>query len=125
MDKYIITNNTVKVFDHILYRIQAVSDFSDVRAGDFGGYIEKESNLSQDGDCWIYDNAKVFDNGCVCDNAKIRDYVKVYQNAKVCDNAEAVQFVNVCDNAIVGGNALICGNTFVGNDDKIGISDKE
>ena len=40
-----------------LYRIKAVKDFSNVKKGDIGGYIEGEKNLSHDGNCWIYDNA--------------------------------------------------------------------
>lgn len=44
----------------MLYRIQALKKFAIVKAGDKGGFIEKESNLSQDGNCWIYDNAKVY-----------------------------------------------------------------
>ena len=31
-----------------LYRVKALIDFSSVKAGDLGGYIEKESNLDKD-----------------------------------------------------------------------------
>lgn len=41
-----------------LYRIQALKDFGTpfgtVRKGDLGGYIAKESNLSHEGQCWVY-----------------------------------------------------------------------
>ncbi len=42
-----------------LFRIRALNDIPKykVTAGDLGGYIEKESNLSQEGNCWIGDNA--------------------------------------------------------------------
>jgi hypothetical protein len=36
-----------------LYRIKAVRDFSDVKKGDIGGYVESEDNLSHEGDCWV------------------------------------------------------------------------
>ena len=52
-----------------LYRIKALRDFNDVKKGDIGGYVESEKNLSQLGDCWIYDNARVHNNAQVCDNA--------------------------------------------------------
>jgi len=42
-----------------LYRIEALRDFWFIREGDKGGYIEKESNLSHEGDCWVSGNAKV------------------------------------------------------------------
>ncbi|MBB4077294.1 hypothetical protein GGR08_001625, partial [Bartonella fuyuanensis] len=31
---------------------QALKDFDDIKAGDLGGFIEKEVNLSHDGNCW-------------------------------------------------------------------------
>ena len=33
-----------------------------MKEGSTGGWIEKESNLDQDGSCWIYDDAKVYDD---------------------------------------------------------------
>ncbi|KEC55959.1 hypothetical protein [Bartonella koehlerae] len=56
---------------HILQRIQAIRDFTDVKTGDLGGFIEKESNLSHQGNCWVYDNARVFDCARVYDSAKV------------------------------------------------------
>lgn len=35
---------------HTLYRVQALRDFADVRAGDLGGYVEEEANLSHEGE---------------------------------------------------------------------------
>jgi len=54
-EEFIINDSGIKV-----YRIKALKDFSDVKKGDFGGYVQKESNLSQFGNAWIFDNAKVF-----------------------------------------------------------------
>ena len=48
-----------------LFRIKALKDFSNVKKGDIGGYVESEKNLSQDGNCWIYDNAVVMGNAKV------------------------------------------------------------
>jgi len=48
-----------------LWRIRALRDFADVKAGDHGGWIEKESNLSHGGNCWIYGNAKVCGNAMI------------------------------------------------------------
>lgn len=64
-----------------LYRIEALKDFSNVKKGDKGGFVESEDNLSQKGNCWIYHTAKVFDNAAVCGDALISD------NAVVCNNA--------------------------------------
>ena len=59
MKKYELTTNT-KVFDgKTLYQIRALASFGMVHAGDFGGYIEREENLSHDGNAWVSDNAQV------------------------------------------------------------------
>ena len=44
-----------------LYRIQAFRDIPrfDVKAGDFGGCVGSENNLSQNGDCWVCGTAGV------------------------------------------------------------------
>ena len=95
MNKYeLLQDDKIEVSGHILYRIKALKDFGDVKAGDLGGYIEGESNLSQEGTCWVYDNAHVFGgayvcgDACVCDNARVCGDAHVYNNARVCDNAK-------------------------------------
>ena len=61
MNKYeLLQDDKIEVSGHILYRIKALKDFFGAKAGDLGGYIEGESNLSQEGTCWVYDNARVF-----------------------------------------------------------------
>ncbi|GAA5112388.1 hypothetical protein GCM10023261_16890 [Bartonella jaculi] len=58
--KYEFTNETKQVGDYTLYRIRSLRDFGSVKAGDLGGFIEKEANLSHDGNCWVGDNAWVY-----------------------------------------------------------------
>lgn len=67
--KYEILKNDKKVFlGRTLYRIRSlVTINSTVLPGDLGGYIEKESNLSEFGDAWVYGNAKVYNNAKVSD----------------------------------------------------------
>ena len=62
MKKYRLTEETTKVGNRTLYRIQALRDFGNVKEGDIGGYIESEKNLSQDGDAWVYGDARVYGN---------------------------------------------------------------
>ena len=77
MKKYELTEETFTVFGKTLYRIRAVRDFGSVKTGEFGGYIEKEENLSHFGDAWVYGNAKVYGDARVSGNAL------VYGNAEV------------------------------------------
>ena len=117
--KYKLTDEIIDFEGRKLHRIEALKDFSDVKKGDKGGFVESENNLSQDGDCWIHDDAMVYSS------AKIYDNAMVYGNAKVCDNAiiygDAKVFGNarVCDNAIIYGDARVFGNTIVYNKAKI------
>lgn len=62
MEKFELTTESIKVNGMKLYRIKSLIDFSDVKAGDLGGYVEKEENLSQVGDAWVSGNARVSDN---------------------------------------------------------------
>lgn len=49
-----------------LHRIKALRDFGNVKAGEIGGYIEKEENLSHDGTCWVADYAQASGNAEIC-----------------------------------------------------------
>ena len=42
-----------------LCRVIALLAFSDVAAGDVGGYVESERNLAHTGNAWVYGNAWV------------------------------------------------------------------
>ena len=65
-DKYeLLLDQTIDVQGHKLFRIRALRDFGDVKAGEEGGYIESENNLSTEDDAWVYDNARVFGNARV------------------------------------------------------------
>jgi len=111
--KYILTDKTMNYGGVVLHRIQATKDFNFIKAGDFGGWVEKEANLSQEGYCWIFDNAKVYDNACVFGNTRVYGSACVFGNARVYDNAL------VLDDAVVSGNARVYGSAKVfGNETK-------
>ena len=92
--KYKLTNETIKVDDKTLYRIEALKDFSDMCKGDKGGFVESESNLSQDGDCWVYGNAKVYGDAKVCGNALVYGDAKVCGDAKINSDEDYIVFKN-------------------------------
>lgn len=121
----LLTNDSIRYNNATLYRIKALKDFTDVKKGDLGGYIEKEDNLSQDGNAWVAGNAKVFGNAkvsgdaTVYGNAKVFGDATVYGSAMVCSNARVFDNATVYDNAkvfgdvTVHGSAMICGNACV------------
>lgn len=80
--KYELTDETIIFNGRILHRIKAVRNFGNVKAGDLGGFIEKDENLSHYGDCWVYGNARVYGNAEVYGNARVetmKDYI-VFKN---------------------------------------------
>lgn len=88
MKKYELTEETSEVAGLTLHRIKAVAALNNISAGELGGFIEKEENLSQYGNAWVYGNAKVYGDAKVCGNAKVCGDAKVYGDAEVCGNAE-------------------------------------
>ena len=105
--KYKLTDETTNLIGRTLYRIEALKDFGDVKEGDKGGYVENHSNLSQYGNCWIYDTAKVYSTGYVWGNARICDNAHVYDGACVYDDAIVSGNVYVYDHARICGDAKI------------------
>ena len=103
MKKFRLTDNKKEVRGITFYQIESLIDFGDVQAGDKGGWIAKEENLSQCGDAWVSGDAKVYGN------AEVSGDAKVYGNAKVSGNAK------VYGNAWVSGNADILWISRVGS----------
>lgn len=90
-----------------LYRIRAIRDFSDVKAGDLGGYVKSENNLSHEGNCWIYNSAIVKNGARVINDAKISNYAIVSNGSVVRDNAQ------VSGSAKIYFSSEICGMAHV------------
>ena len=83
MKKYELTSETKIVFGHILYRIKALSSFGCVSAGDLGGFLESEKNLSQNGNARVSGDAEVSGNARVYGNAEVSGNARVYGDAWV------------------------------------------
>src|SRR5260363_397497 len=93
-----------------LYRIRALRDFEYVGTGQLGGYIEKEENLSHEGEAWVSGKAWVFDDAQVSGNTRVSGTARVYGSTQVSGNAW------VYDNAQVSGNVQVSGNARVSGD---------
>jgi hypothetical protein len=115
-----LDDDSVTLVGRTVYRIRAMRDFGKIKAGDLGGYIERESNLSHQGTAWIADNAKVFDWAVVSDDAQIRDNAAVYAFAQVSGRALVYGDAEVLDDARVYGDARVGGQSLVGNHSRVG-----
>lgn len=93
MEKY-----TLERKEGLLYRVRALIDFSDVKAGDLGGLVESEENLSHNGNCWVYGNAEVGGNAII------------YGNTKICGNAKICGDVQIWHDIRIGERAYITSN---------------
>lgn len=102
-----------------LYRIRALKNFRNVKKGDLGGYVEKESNLSQTGNAWIYDDAKAMDNAIVKDDATLHHSAEVYDKAIVSGSASVNENVTLRDKATVSDKAILYGNVILVDGAKI------
>lgn len=104
---------SMEYYERTLYRIEAIKDLPEhnVDKGDIGGWIEKEENLQ--GNAWVADEAKVYDDAQVYDDAWIADAAKIFGDAKICKNAKVYGKAEVYGYAEVSGNAEVHGRSKV------------
>ena len=111
MKKFELTAEFVtNVFGKKLFRIKALVAFGTVEKGELGGFIEKEENLSSDGNAWVYGDAQVSGDARVYGNALVSGDARVYGNAWVSGNAWVYGDAWVSGNAWVSGDARVYGN---------------
>ena len=79
-NKYELTSETVVHLGRTLYRIRALLSFGAVKAGDLGGFVEKEANLSRvSGNAQVSGNARVYGNAWVYGDARVSGNARVYK----------------------------------------------
>ncbi len=108
-----------------LFRIRALRDIPrfNVKAGDLGGYVQHEWNLSHEGDCWVggdaqvYDGASVYGNAFVYGNAAVYGMAQISSNARVHDNAHV--FGNSFVMATINENMVLLGSCCIGSRQQI------
>lgn len=104
-----------------LYRIRALRDipWRGVKAGDLGGWVASERNLSQRGKAWVYGDAKVSGDARVFGDAQVHDKAVISGNARISDRAQISGkacirgMVQVCGSALVSDQAMVYGNAIV------------
>ena len=99
--KYELTNEVMEYDGHTLHRIKALKDFFNINKGDLGGWVESEDNLSQYGNCWVFNNSKVYGNVEIYDDARVinsiihqinESFIKRY-NIQIFDNASVINSI--------------------------------
>ena len=113
MKKYEFTGETKAILGVTLHRIRAIADFGDVKAGDIGGWLESEDNLSQDDDAWVYGGARVCGDARVYGGALVYGDARVYGDALVYGDAQVYGYARVYGGALVYGGARVYGDARV------------
>lgn len=75
--------------------------------GVLGGWIQSEENLSHEGNCWVGDNAVVYENAIVEGNAQVLETADVHGQAHIYDDAVLYGSCSVSGTAKVRGNAKL------------------
>nr|DAI14303.1 MAG TPA: Putative transferase, nesg, ydcK, Structural Genomics.38A [Caudoviricetes sp.] len=72
--KFELTDNfVINALGIKLFQIKCTKAFKNANEGDLGGYVEKEENLSQSGDAWVYGDAWVSGNARVSGDARVEN----------------------------------------------------
>ena len=105
--KYEITDIAHPVYPE-LHRIRALRQVrDDVPAGELGGFVQSEANLSQDKDeAWLYDDSISRHEASVCGGAQLHDQAVAQDLALVTGSAVMYDKAAVCDNAIVTAGCI-------------------
>lgn len=122
--KYELIKNEIKDLkiikgDTLVYRVRALRSFGDVKKGDVGGFIQSESNLSHDGDCWVYDESCVYENAYVSGNSTVRNRAHISGNAYIYDG-QISDHVCIFDDVSIYDGAIISG--YIGIFDQVSVS---
>lgn len=120
MLKYKLTEDSIIIDGRTLYRIKALRSFGTILAGDLGGHIESESNLSHKGDCWVNDRAVVYGDSRVHGDSSISGNARIYGNSNIYGRPIIYGDVEVYGDAEISGSARLYGNIQVYGLAKIG-----
>lgn len=110
-DKYTLTTGDMRTHERtgsVLYRIRANRDIPrhNVKKGDLGGFISSLDVLSQEGDCWVLEDAVVVGDSRISGNALIYDNA-VVENSTISDDAIIGDYCEVRDSDVTGTSGVI------------------
>lgn len=119
--KYELTGETITLNNgKVLHRIRALRSFTGVDAGELGGFVECENNLSHIGNCWIFDDAMAYDDSRVNQAARLFMEAKIYESAKIDCHATLYDHARAFGNSFISGWSSLSyfsktyGNAYIG-----------
>ncbi len=127
----LIMDETTQVSGRTLYRIRALRNLEfrknkkivmRVNAFDKGGFVESTANLSQEGLCWIFDDACALGNARVTEDARLHqnalayEFSKIHGRAEMWDRSRAYGQAEVFGKAVLSGRAEAAGKARIYGD---------
>lgn len=117
----ILHGSSATVLGASIYRVRALRAIPEhrVNAGDLGGFVASEYNLSQEGSSWIADDAmavgrsRVEQNGLLCHHAIASDHALIAGQAKLRQMSRASGHAIIRDTAALGDLAHATGNVTI------------
>ena len=103
-----------------LKEIRALRDFGYVKKGDIGGYIESESCLSHEGNCWVYPGGMVYGKSIITHNAVVGEGVTIHNcsvvggNASVLGKGIKINHSSIGDNSVIEDGSVIINSAIEG-----------
>lgn len=101
--KYELTEWFMRHAGEKVYRIRALHDFDEVKAGDLGWYVLGPHNLSHEGNCWLSQYSIATDQSRVSGNAWALDRSRLANDAQLMGNAY------IFNNALLRGACIVEG----------------
>lgn len=102
----ILKDRSITIDGHTLYRIRLLKSLCNMTPGTLGGFIEDESNLSQEGTCWVYEEAAIYGHSMVTEKAWVGGSSRVYGHSIIRGNC-CIDDVAVIRNSEIKGDAVI------------------
>ena len=90
-DKFVFNTFGIKLF-----QIKCTKSFKYAKEGDLGGYVEKDENLDQESNAWVYGDAWVYGNARVSGDARVYGNAQVSGDARVYGDADIENDNNHC-----------------------------
>jgi len=96
-----------------VYRIIALRDFGNIKAGTRGGFIAAPENLSHKDNCWVADEAiasgfsQVKKDAVLSGCARLYGFAWIGGNASVSGNAIMTDYTSAYDNAVISGHSIL------------------
>ena len=121
MKKFELTEETKDYFGRIFFRIVALVDIPDLSVvrGHKGGWLESESCLSHQGDCWVKNDAMIEDGSTVSGDAVITGTAYVGNNSSVSgyaivDGDARVLTSRIYEQALIDDSARVENSSILG-----------